>query len=309
MLSLSIVIPSRARGDLLRICLDRLFQARSVPSEVIVVDDGSPEAGAARVALDYPGVRAIRLPRSRGFCVAANHGLVAARGQIIQLLNDDTEVAPGWDLAALEVFRDPRVGAVAPLVFAGTMAEGEKVIDSAGDGYDAGGFAWKIGRRQPMSDLFRVARDVPGASASSVFLRRAALERVGLFPEPFGAYFEDVDLSRRLLHAGYAIRFEPACRVWHRGGSSYGKPSRRLIEQQSRNEERVFWRHWGDSPRARTLLRHLAVLGGKAIRRIRAGDFAPFALGRLRAWSELARRLLTKELPACPTLPPLPGPC
>src|SRR5439155_17661490 len=82
-----------------------------------------------------------------------------------------------------------------------------------------------------------------GTSASAGFYRRSALDRVGLFPEEFGSYFEDVDLAFRLNRAGFRTMYEPASRVLHHVSASYGRLGRRLIERQSCNEERVFWRN------------------------------------------------------------------
>ena len=106
--------------------------------------------------------------------------------------------------------------------------------------------------------------------------------QVGAFPENFGAYFEDVDLAFRLNRAGWQVRYEPASRVFHRGGSSYGRAQRRLLEQQSRNEERVFWRNLPGPALRRALPRHLGVLAAKAWRRWHEGGLAPFLCGRLR---------------------------
>jgi GT2 family glycosyltransferase len=160
-------------------------------------------------------------------------------------------------------------------------------IDSAGDGYDPGGFARKLGHGESLSPARLRRREVFGASASSAFYRRDLLLRVGAFPERFGAYFEDVDLAFRLHRAGGVVVYEPASRVLHRGGSSYGRPSRKLVEQQSCNEERVFWRNLPGPDLVRALPRHLAVLAGKAVRRWREGMLLPWACGRLRAWAEV----------------------
>ena len=279
--SLSIVIPSHRRADLLRLSLESVTRYAPPETEIIVVDDGSPCAIVSLTALDFPGVHVIRHSRSRGFCSAVNRGIEASQGAIVELLNDDTQVAPGWAEAALECFADPRIGAVAPLVLKGKPGDSDPINDSAGDGYDPGGFAWKNGHEQRLTEEYLQPRFVTGASGSSVFLRRSALETTGLLPEHFGAYFEDVDLSLRLNAAGYLIRYEPASVVWHQVGASYGKVQRQSVEKQSCNEERLFWRNRQGG--LRTLARHFAVLAGKSIRRVQEGKLIPFAIGRLRA--------------------------
>jgi GT2 family glycosyltransferase len=108
---------------------------------------------------------------------------------------------------------------------------------------------------------------------------------VGGFPADFGSYFEDVDLSFRLRRGGFRTWYDPASVVWHRVSASFGRqPGRRVLELQSRNEERVFWRNVRGADRWRYLPRHAAVLAGKAARRLTDGTFGPWATGRARAW-------------------------
>ena len=113
---LSVVIPSHVRADLLRRCLATVELHRPADSEVIVIDDASPGGCVSAAASEFPFVKVIRLPKQSGFCVAANAGIRAATGDVIELLNDDTEVTPGWADAALAHFARPQVVAVAPLV-------------------------------------------------------------------------------------------------------------------------------------------------------------------------------------------------
>ncbi len=247
------------------------------------MDDGSPGGAVTEVARTF-GAQSVRLPRRRGFCVAANTGIAAAGGAVIELLNDDTQVTQGWAESALACFDDPAVGAVAPLVL---YWPGGERVDSAGDRYYLGGVAAKRGHGERLSEAHLSRQAVFGASASSAFYRREALQRVGAFPESFGAYFEDVDLAFRLQRAGYRAVCEPGSRVLHRVSASYGRPRRRLLEQQSCNEERVFWRNLPGRALARALPRHLAVLAGKAWRRWREGTLTPFLCGRLRLLGEI----------------------
>src|SRR5262249_14386546 len=151
------------------------------------------------------------------------------------------------------------VAAVAPLVLK-LDGRPDVRIDSAGDTYHLGGFARKRGHGQPLTGFPLQAGPVFGASASSAFYRRDILMNAGGFPASFGSYFEDVDVSFRLRWAGGRIVFEPRSRVWHRVGASHGPPDRRLAEQQSRNEERVFWRNVPARELWRAIPLHLAVL-------------------------------------------------
>ena len=309
--SLSVVIPSHSRPDLLKLCLTSVARLAPTRTEVIVVDDGSRGAVVSRAAEEFAGVKVVRRPKAGGFCVAANAGIAVASAPVVELLNDDAEVTEGWADAALAWFADERIAAVAPLVLQNDpdrRARGlPPLIDTAGDEYDFGGFARKRGHglearqgdketgRQgektsssspclPVSLSPCLSGSVWGASAAAAFYRRAALLAAGGFPEHFGAYFEDVDLSFRLRGLGHEIVYEPAAVVWHRVSGSYGRaPSRRTLERQSCNEERVFWRNTRGRRLVRALPRHAAVLAGKALRRWQEGNLLPWLLGRVRA--------------------------
>lgn len=279
---LSIVIPSFCRPDLLAECLRSVTACAPTSTQILVVDDASAGGTISNTAAGFPGVSVIRLPKRGGFCMAANAGIAAAAASVVELLNDDATVLPGWADRALSHFANPEVVAVAPLV----MQYGRPgLIDGAGDEYDPGGFARK---RASGSTVVPPAGWVWGVSATAGFYRRSALLAAGGFPVDFGAYFEDVDLSHRLQRFG-RVWFEPTSVVTHRVSASYGRrPNRRTLVAQSRNEERVFWQHVG----RKQLPRHLAVLGGKLLRRIEEGTLTPWLTGRIQAWMECLHRLL-----------------
>jgi GT2 family glycosyltransferase len=137
-LSLSIVIPTHNRLDLLRACLESIDYIAPPYTDVIVVDDASPDGAAARLVTEFRRVRCVRLARRGGFAAAANAGLREARGEIVEFLNDDTEVSEGWAEAALAGFEDQKVGAVAPLVLFHPATQPPELrsrlrLDSAGD--------------------------------------------------------------------------------------------------------------------------------------------------------------------------------
>src|SRR5262249_28015547 len=98
---LSLVIPSRCRVDLLRRCLGSVCRHAPPATEVLVVDDASPEGAVASCVREFPSIHCLRRSRHGGFCKAANAGVRAVTGSIVELLNDDTEVTAGWAEAAL----------------------------------------------------------------------------------------------------------------------------------------------------------------------------------------------------------------
>jgi GT2 family glycosyltransferase len=308
----SIIIPSHNRPDLLHLCLESVSRYAPVGTEVIVVDDASAGSSVSRVAASFPGTIMVRLPRRKGFCIAANAGIRVARGEIVELLNDDAEVTAGWAEKAVPHFQKSEVAAVAPLVLFRRQDVSGRVasngcwqppwstthqstltthsplrIDSAGDRYYVGGVAGKRGHGESLRPKYQQSCRVFGASACAAFFRKEVLLRVGAFPENFRAYFEDVDLAFRLNRAGFQIVYEPASVVYHSGSASHGPRRRQLLEQQSQNEERVFWRNLPAGVLARSLPRHVGVLAAKAWRRWQEGALIPFLCGRLRLLGEV----------------------
>lgn len=226
----------------------------------------------------------VRFDSQQGFCRAANAGVRAAAGEVVELLNDDTEVTPGWADAALSGFADASVAAVTPLVL--QYGEASR-IDSAGDSFHLFGIARKREHGRACASRSLTRGRVFGASGSSSFFRREVYLSLGGLPEEFGAYFDDIDLSFRLNRAGYQVIFEPTSRVHHRVSSSHGPPRGALLRMQSRNEEMVFWRNLRDWELLLAMPGHAAVLVGKALRRWREGQLRPWLEGRLRAWGEM----------------------
>jgi GT2 family glycosyltransferase len=307
----SVVIPSYNGRPLLETCLASIARSRPAepPIEVIVADDASSDDTAEWLSQTHPDVRLVRLERNGGFCAAANAGIAAADGLYVQLLNNDTEVTPGWIEAGLAPFVDPRVGSVAPLVL---VRSDPTRVDSAGDSYSLVGWPSKRGHGQPASRwLEHPADPVFGASGSSAFYRAEVLREVGALDPSFGSYYEDVDLAFRLRWAGYGCVFTPACRILHDVSASYdhGRPA--LQRRMSRNAELLFW---GDLPGrwlAAALLPHLLFTLAQGLWRGVRGRARPFLMGKLDALRELptlrkrrqARVHLARRAPASPHFP------
>lgn len=292
---LSVVIPTYNGRALLETCLASL--ARCAPSgldvEVIVADDASTDGSADWVARAHPAVRVVRLATNLGFVGAANAGVAAARGEFVQLLNNDAEVTPGWAGAGLAPFEDPGVGSVAPLVL---VRSDPTRVDSAGDSYSPVGWPCKRGHGEPAS-RWRDHRgdEVFGASGSSAFYRASALARVGTYDPAFGSYYEDVDLSFRLRWAGYSCRFAPDCLVLHEVSASYDHARPALQRRMARNAEILFWSNLPARWLLLAALPHLGFVAAQGAWRLARGRLRPFLLGKLDAARDLPRYLTRRR--------------
>jgi GT2 family glycosyltransferase len=290
------VIPTYNGRELLERCLASIERHRpvdpSVMIEVLVSDDSSTDGTLEWLAIAHPGVRIIRAERNGGFVAAANAGIAAARGRFIQLLNNDTEVTAGWIGSALALFRDPSIGAVAPLV---RVRSEPNRVDSAGDSCNLAGWPTKRGHGQPVR-LFasRAVEEVFGASGSSAFYRAEVLKRLGGYDSLYGSYYEDVDLAFRLRWAGYRCLFAPRSVIFHDVSATYDHRSPSLQRRMSRNAELLFWTNMPGRLLPVAILAHLVFLSAQALWRTARGRLVPFLLGKFdafRAWREiLARR-------------------
>jgi O-antigen biosynthesis protein len=306
----SVVIPTYNGRGLLERCLASVARHRPAdgnPSiEVVVSDDGSTDGTAEWLTCAYPDVRLVRAHRNQGFCAAANAGIAAAKGRFIQLLNNDTEVGPGWIEAGLAPFADATVGAVAPLVL--VRSEPGRV-DSAGDSYSLAGWPTKRGHGQPAARFAaRPVEEVFGASGSSAFYRAGALRRTGGFDPLFGSYYEDTDLAFRLRWAGYRCVFAPGCLIYHDVSATYDHKSPGLQRRMARNAELVFWANLPARVLALAVVPHMMFVTAQAAWRLARGRLRPFLLGKcdaLRAWPEIKkRRQFRSELAHAAVTPP-----
>src|SRR5579884_2502683 len=137
MLSASVVVPNLNGQALLSTCFDALRRQTRLPAEVIFVDDGSTDGSVDFVARRYPEAAVVRHPRPRGVAAAFNSGVRAATGDVLLLLNNDTEAEPDWLarlVGALE--RDPGASFAASKLL---LFDRRDVLHSAGDFYGRDG--------------------------------------------------------------------------------------------------------------------------------------------------------------------------
>ncbi len=233
MTTISLVIPNFNGAHWLRTCLDSLLCQTHPADEIIVVDDASTDDSVALVRQHYPQVKLIVRETNGGFCATANDGLRAARGDLIALLNNDTECDSRW-LAALSTATEanPKIGIGASKLL---FFDQRNRVNSAGLFLRVDGVGRDIGFNQLDGDEFSHARFVFGASGGAAIYRRELLEEIGLFDEDFYAYAEDLDLSFRAQLRGWACLFMPSAIVYHRVGATYAIESAIKVYHSSRN--------------------------------------------------------------------------
>jgi GT2 family glycosyltransferase len=296
------VIPTYNGRELLARCLASIERHRPDaarhPIEIVVVDNGSSDGTSEWLAEAHPEIRLVRLEPNRDFCGAANAGLAAARGEFVQLLNNDTEVTAGWVEAGLRPFDDPTVGSVSPLVL---VRSDPSRVDSAGDSYAWYGWPMKRGHGQSAARWSaHSVEDVFGASGSSAFYRAEALRRAGTLDMLLVSYYEDIDLAFRLRWSGYRCVYNPGCVIHHDISATNDHRSPALQRRIARNAELVFWWNLPPLRLAIAAVPHLTFIAAQGAWRAARGRLGPFLAGKLdalRIWREvLVRRRSRAEL-------------
>jgi GT2 family glycosyltransferase len=242
---LSVVIPTFNTASMTLRCCRAVLASMPEATEVIVADDGSSDGTAELLAREAPSVRIVRLESNRGFAPAANHGVAAASGRVIVLLNSDAIVEEGALTAILSAFdADPILGIA-----------GARLLNEDGTPQWSGGrtptLAWMIGvvsGAGPLAHFFRrrVPRkkhrqeclchkqlpmwhrhsclcsrsEVDWVSGAAMAFRREVWEAAGPLDERFRFYCQDIDLCLRARKTGWRVAVIENARVVHSLGGT-----------------------------------------------------------------------------------------
>ncbi len=264
---ISVVIPTRDTRELLVRCLETL-ETWGAEVEIVVVDDGSRDGSAEAARQRHPQIHLIELAEPRGFSAAANRGLAAARGEILLLLNSDTEVEPeGRALLAAAFAADPRLGALGAALrypdgraqWSGGAAPTLPWLFALGSGLPRL-LAHLPGYRSLRPPAGSAGGPVEWVSGAALALRRAAWEEAGPLDEGYGFYAQDLDLCLRLGARGWWVAVEPRFRVLHHHGASVGSAAGATA---ARENPALLWTdllRWAEIHRGRNWARRAALV-------------------------------------------------
>lgn len=190
----SVIIPTYNQPGMLLDAIHSALAQTYAPLEIVVVDDGSTDDTAA-VLEPYVGRGMIRyeFQENKRQAAARNRGIRASRGELIAFLDHDDLWAPDKIERQVRLFDDPAVG----IVYCGA-----REIDTAG------GTLWEKGVDKYCRGMIfdRLLFD-HFITNSSVVIRRACLERTGLFAEElFGV--DDMHMWLKICH-DFAADFVP----------------------------------------------------------------------------------------------------
>jgi GT2 family glycosyltransferase len=221
-----VVIPVYRGYRETRRCLRSVLADRSYPlGRVIVVDDRSPEprlsAYLDRLAR-LGQIILIRHRRNLGFVRSANSGIQAADDRDVILLNSDTEVPAGWlSRLAGQAYAQADIATVSPMSNNATICS-----YPSGDGGPIA-FGRTLADVDKQCQMVNAGRsiDAPTTVGFCMYIRREALNQVGLFDEErFGlGYGEENDFCLRSTAKGWKHRIACDTFVYHEGSVSFGK--------------------------------------------------------------------------------------
>ena len=212
--------------------------------EVIVVDNGSQVNEASILQTKYPHIKTIRNDQNLGFAGGNNLGIKVARSKYLYLINNDTifkDFNPQVLIKRLESSR--KIGLVCPKIrfawnnnpiqFAGYTPLSRITIRNHAIGFGEE----DIGQ-------YDTPHQTPYAHGAAMILKREVIDKVGLMPECFFLYYEELDWSMMITRAGYEIWYEPASTIYHKESQSTGQNSPLRTFYITRNRLLLVKRNW-----------------------------------------------------------------
>jgi N-acetylglucosaminyl-diphospho-decaprenol L-rhamnosyltransferase len=228
---LSVIVVNYNTAKLLPACLTSLQRLVRPSLEVIVVDNASKDGSADIVRETFPWVELVALDKNLGYAAGNNLGIEKATGDLVLLLNPDTEITQqALDAMIERLEQEPSVGAVGPVL-----------LNTDGSVQRRGYY-----RRFPSllqvllfyTVLVRISarsrrlvhrlweapftrREVDQIPGACLMVKRTVIDQVGLLDAGFFLWFDDVDWCFRMNRAGWRLEIVEAARVLHHGGQSF----------------------------------------------------------------------------------------
>jgi GT2 family glycosyltransferase len=260
-------------------CLSALRKQTFRDFETILVDNGSEDGSVEYVGAHFPEAKVVPLPDNRGFTGGNIAGYEQASGDLVVLLNNDTEAHPQW---LEEVHRAsqayPNAGS-----FASKMLYFDDRDRVENCGFDVGlaGTTVDMGRDEPDGPAWTQPRKVFGGCGGAVTYRRRMLEDIGFLDPEFFMIYEDVDLSFRAQLCGYECVYVPSAIVYHRYRVTIGKAPLRQVFYSQRNIEFVYLKNMPLGLILRSAPQRFAYEVGAAIYFVRQGAGSSFLRAKL----------------------------
>ena len=200
--------------------------------EVIVVDNASLQDEASIIEQRYPRVTVVRSSKNLGFAGGNNLGIQASHGRYLFFINNDTIIETKNEeqrnnflqplIERLE--SSDKIGMVCPKI---RFSWGNHLIQYAGY-TPLSSITMRnhsIGFGEEDHGQYDTPYQTPYAHGAAMLVKREVINRVGMMPECFFLYYEELDWSMMIRRAGYEIWFDPSFTVYHKESQSTGQDS------------------------------------------------------------------------------------
>lgn len=231
----SIVIPTKNQHKIVKRCIDSIYEKSTYTNfEIILVDTGSTDKDVRswydKVKKRHDNFKVVDWPEQPfSYARSCNEGARQASGEILIMLNNDTEViTPNWIEQLAGDANRKEAGAVGCLLF----FPDKHHIQHAGVGVGLGGVAANSfsmmtlhhAMSQTQHLYINTRHNMTAVTAACLAIRKSVYDEIGGFDEEFRVTYNDVDLCLRLYEKGYQNVYTPHVRLLHHESISVGLP-------------------------------------------------------------------------------------
>ena len=211
--------------------------------EVIVVDNASKEDPNEEIKKQDPETIVIRSEKNLGFAGGNNLGIGVSKGKYLFFLNNDTEVDANAFEPLVDFFESTKdAGAASPKIL---YYKSEETIQYVGcsniNPYT--GRNHREGFKEKDRGQFDSTRVTDLAHGAAMMVPRTVIDEVGMMPELFFLYYEELDWCETIKEKGYKIYVVPKSKVYHKESQSVGKNSTSKTYYMTRNRLLFMRRH------------------------------------------------------------------
>lgn len=248
----TVIIPTRDRLDLLQRCVDGLLHDTDYPNlEIMIIDNESSQPatlGYFASLKQYASVRILEYRGAFNYSSINNFAVEHANGEVICLLNNDTEIIHAdWLLEMVSHAMREEVGAVgAKLLYP------NDTIQHAGVLIGSGGLAKHAFSMLPVETPIQFGRaetiqDVSCVTAACLVMKRSVFDEVGGLDERlFAVAYNDVDLCLKIVSSGYRIVWTPYAQLYHHESASRGRSLTQKARARERAEGTALRKRWSE---------------------------------------------------------------
>ncbi|OGH23758.1 MAG: hypothetical protein A2958_03335 [Candidatus Levybacteria bacterium RIFCSPLOWO2_01_FULL_38_13] len=216
-------------------CIRSIIESKpKINFEIIVVDNDEKNTIEEDLKKQFPRVKYVKSPKNIGFGAGCNLGSKYARGEVLFLVNPDTEVPEGTiDNLYNFLISDKNIGAVSPILLNNRgvpyFVQGSELINPINAVFSLSGI-YKLFPKNWIAENFfykdwdrKAVREMDVVPGTSLMIKKKVFDEIGGFDEEFFLFFEEADLCKRLKIKGYRNYSVPDAKIIHFGGISTKK--------------------------------------------------------------------------------------